>query len=116
VHRHPALVPLSHDHHRALVEARALISGAAGDGPERLAAGARFTAFFTAHTVPHFRCEEEELFPLVASPSAEQPPEALVRALLDHWRLHALAGAVRDALDHGDVKRGAPECCGRPPP
>jgi hypothetical protein len=103
VRRHPALVPLSQDHHRALVEARAVISGAAGDGPKRLAAGARFTAFFTAHAVPHFRCEEEDLFPLVASPPGDDPPEALVRALLDHSRLHALAGAIRDAVQRGDV-------------
>lgn len=80
-----------------------MISGAAGDGPERLAASARFTAFFTAHAVPHFRCEEEGLFPLVASPPGEEPPEALVRALLDHSRLHALAGAIRDAVERGDV-------------
>lgn len=48
-----------------------------------------FAEFFGAVTVPHFREEEELLFPLAAWSDEAQP--LLVQALLDHQRLHALA-------------------------
>jgi hypothetical protein len=54
--RHPALVPLSHDHHHALVEARRLRRAA--DSPESAAAAAAFLRFFAYETVRHF-CEAE---------------------------------------------------------
>jgi hypothetical protein len=57
--RHPALIPLSHDHHRALVEARRL---RAADAPESAAAATAFLRFFADETIPHFRQEEELLF------------------------------------------------------
>ena len=62
--RHRALIPLSHDHHEALVAARRLRHGA--DAPEPIAAATAFLAFFAASAVPHFREEEELLFPRVA--------------------------------------------------
>jgi hypothetical protein len=58
--RDPALVPPSHDHHHD-----------------------------ASVTVPHFREEEEQLFPLVADSDEAAP--VIVQALLDHRRLHALA-------------------------
>jgi quercetin dioxygenase-like cupin family protein/hemerythrin-like domain-containing protein len=103
VRRHPAIAPLSRDHHRALVEARAARAAAEGDAAARIAAGRRFAAFFAAHAVPHFRAEEERLFPLVAPSAGEEPPAPLVRALLEHARLHALARDVHDAVEAGDV-------------
>lgn len=101
--RDPALAPLSRDHHRALVEARAARIAAGGDAPARLAAGRRFAAFFAEHAVPHFRSEEEELFPLIAPAGGGDMPEPLARALLEHARLHAIARRIRDGAARGGV-------------
>jgi hypothetical protein len=100
--RHRALVPLSNDHHHALVEARRLRRAAGGSGSR--SAAADFLRFFAADTVRHFREEEEEeemLFPFVVGFGEAREP--LVRALLEHQRLHAL---VRE-LDE-EVERDAP--------
>jgi quercetin dioxygenase-like cupin family protein len=96
VKRHPALVPLSHDHHHALVHARRLRSAAAADA-DPAAAVAAFLEFFAAESVPHFREEEELLFPLVARSDEARP--LVIQALLDHQALHALAQELRDAPD-----------------
>lgn len=111
--RHPSLAPLSRDHHRALVEARAARTAAAGDDRRRLEAGRRFAGFFAAHAVPHFRSEEEDLFPLVAPDGGGEAPEPLVRALLEHARLHALAHEIGRGVARGDVGAGPLEEAGR---
>jgi quercetin dioxygenase-like cupin family protein len=90
--RDPALVPLSHDHHHALVAARRL--RAAADSPDAAAAAEAFARFFAEESVRHFRDEEERVFPLVAE-SVEAGP-LVIRALVEHQRLHSLAGRVRD--------------------
>jgi quercetin dioxygenase-like cupin family protein/iron-sulfur cluster repair protein YtfE (RIC family) len=100
--RHPALVPLSHDHHRALVEARRLRREAAGPAPD--AAAEAFLRFFADVTVRHFREEEELLFPSVVD--CEEARELLVQALLEHQRLHALAAQLRQQLAGGDSLAG----------
>jgi mannose-6-phosphate isomerase-like protein (cupin superfamily) len=94
--RHPALVPLSHDHHHALVEARRL-RRAATDDEDPAAAVAAFRRFFATVTIPHFREEEESLFPLVVD--AEEARPLLVEALLDHQRLHALVATLDGSDD-----------------
>ena len=38
--------------------------------------------------------------------AAEEPPDALVRTLVDHVRLDALVVALERALDEGDVPAG----------
>jgi quercetin dioxygenase-like cupin family protein len=78
--RHPALVPLSHDHQHGLVQAKRLQRGEADD----------FAEFFERELARHFRLEEEVVFPLLAEAGVE-PPE-LSRALLDHQRIRAGAG------------------------
>jgi quercetin dioxygenase-like cupin family protein len=83
--RHPALVPLSHDHHHALVRARELRRAATAGEEERRAAAARFQRFFADETSRHFREEEEQLFPLL-----DGEPAPLVQALREHQRLRAL--------------------------
>ena len=99
---HPALIPLSHDHHHGLVHSRRLRKAAEGDGPERRDAAAAFLSFFDRDTRQHFRDEEEQLFPLLVD--ADGPAtELLVRALLEHQRLHALVGRLNGELDAGDV-------------
>jgi quercetin dioxygenase-like cupin family protein len=96
VKRHPALVQLSHDHHHALVAARRL-RGAADAGEDPADAVAAFAEFFAAVSVPHFREEEETLFPLVVSENEARP--FVARALLDHQQLHALAAQIGRADD-----------------
>jgi hemerythrin-like domain-containing protein len=99
VKRHAALVPLSHDHHDALVAARRLRHGA--DGAEPAVAAADFLGFFAAETVRHFREEEELLFPQVVD--RDEARELVVVALLDHQRLHALAAELTALLAAGEV-------------
>jgi quercetin dioxygenase-like cupin family protein len=84
--RHPALIPLSHDHHHALVAARRLRRAAERD-EDPAAAVASFTSFFAAETARHFREEEERLFPLAAQFDEARP--LLVEALLDHQLLRS---------------------------
>ena len=95
--RHRSLVPLSHDHHQALVRARMLKRGHENSDPGTVAR--TFLDFFAEETVRHFREEEELLFPAVLDcPSAREP---LVQALLQHERLHALTKLLREALRTG---------------
>ena len=100
--RRPALISLSHDHHHALVEARRLRRAAAGDDdPEPVAAA--FADYFAAVSVPHFREEEETLFPVVAALDEARP--LVVEALLDHQRLHALVAELKRSADVRPVMR-----------
>lgn len=70
----------------------------AADAPADPAGAAEaFAAFFASVTVPHFREEEEQLFPLVADSDEAAP--LLVQALLDHQRLHALAARLGSQED-----------------
>ena len=92
--RHKGIVPLSHDHHEALVAARRLRRGA--DAPDPNAAAASFLAFFAASAVPHFREEEELLFPHVVD--AVEARDLVVQALLEHQRLHAAAAELRELV------------------
>jgi quercetin dioxygenase-like cupin family protein len=87
--RHPALVPLSHDHQHGLVQARRLQQGDT-DG---------FAEFFQRDLARHFRQEEETVFPLLAEAGVE-PPE-LARALLDHQRIRA--GVARPDAALGEL-------------
>jgi hemerythrin-like domain-containing protein/quercetin dioxygenase-like cupin family protein len=100
--RHAALIPLSHDHHRALVEARRLRRAAAGPAP--VATAESFLRFFADVTVHHFREEEELVFPSVAD--CEEARELLVQALLEHQRLHALAARLQQQLEGGESVAG----------
>ena len=88
--RNQALIPLSHDHHHALAAARRLrLAAERGDATAEAAA---FSRFFAEESVRHFREEEERLFPLVADFEEARP--LLVRALLEHQQLHALAARL----------------------
>ena len=53
--------------------------------------------FFRTSSVPHFREEEEALFPLVID--VEEARALLVQALLDHQHLHALVTALEAGRD-----------------
>jgi hemerythrin-like domain-containing protein len=97
VKRHPALVPLSHDHHDALVAARRLRRGA--DGDDRVAAARAFLTFFDAETIQHFREEEETLFPQVID--RDEAGDLVVAALRDHQRLHAMTAQLANHVASG---------------
>jgi hemerythrin-like domain-containing protein len=100
--RHEALIPLTHDHHHALVQARMLAGGAEADMPERASIAAEFVSFFENDTISHFREEEEIVFPLVIeTPEAKEP---LARLLLEHVHLHGLVAELRKQLRAGDPK------------
>jgi len=89
VKRNPALIPLSREHHHALAAARRLRRAADADV---LVEANAFLRFFSEESVRHFREEEERLFPLVADSDEARP--LVVRALLEHQQLHALAARL----------------------
>ncbi|MGH2719573.1 MAG: hemerythrin domain-containing protein [Actinomycetota bacterium] len=103
--RDPALAPLTHDHHHALVHARRLRLAAAGEASEREAATRAFVAFFDAETVTHFREEEELLLPLIVE-AAGTVPALVERVLLDHVEIHTLLLGLRRGLAQGIALAG----------
>ena len=100
--RHPALVPLSEDHHHELVQARRLVRAAQGTPEARLAAGAAYVEAFFTETVEHFRREEEAVFPLYAA-HVGADDRILTRTLREHMQLHGLARALRSEVAAGEV-------------
>ena len=58
-----------------------------------------FVRFFRTSSVPHFREEEEALFPLVID--VEEARALLVQALLEHQHLHSLVAALEVG---GDIR------------
>ncbi|HSC93180.1 MAG TPA: hemerythrin domain-containing protein [Gaiellaceae bacterium] len=106
--RHPALVPLSHDHHHELVRARSLRRAAAAAEEERLAAAETFLEFFGSETLRHFRDEEESLFPLLGLDHPE-----VVRALREHAEIHGEVRRLRALVAGGEVAPEALEGLGR---
>ena len=100
--RHPALVPLSNDHHHELVQARRLLRAADASTDERLAAGGVYAEAFFTDTVDHFRREEDGVFPLYATYADAHDP-LLARVLREHMELHGLAHALRAEVAAGAV-------------
>jgi hemerythrin-like domain-containing protein len=92
VKRHPHLVPLSDDHHNALVLARR--SRRAGERPETSDDLTQIwddvRRRFTRELDPHFRVEEKWLLPQLASAGETALVE---RTLADHARLRELVAA-----------------------
>ena len=97
--RHDALVPLTHDHHHALAQARRLKEAALmNDESDRRRATDDFINFYLGSLLRHFR-EEEELFfaPLV---DHEDAHDLVMRALAEHLRVHARVRLLkRDLVD-----------------
>jgi hemerythrin-like domain-containing protein len=106
VQRHPALIPLSHDHHHGLVQARRLRRAADdGDASARLRAASGFAAFFARETAVHFREEEELLFPLLAGRS-EAAQALLAETALQHAEIRALVARLERSIAAEDVEAG----------
>jgi hemerythrin-like domain-containing protein len=103
--RHPALIPLSRDHHDGLVQAVRLRRAAAdGDASARLAAAREFGAFFRNEERVHLRDEEEQLFPLFLR-HVQSQPAPLREARLQHVRLEGFARKLGIAVAAGIVDR-----------
>jgi hemerythrin-like domain-containing protein len=104
VKRHSALIPLSHDHHHGLSEARRLREAPDEDDATRQASVERFLRFYSDETMGHFRLEEERVLPLLTD--CGDPAETLViRALLEHQRIRSMAAKVGAAHATGDADR-----------
>ena len=100
--RHDSLIPLTHDHHHALAQARRLRLAAAREEDERLPAVEEFLAFFENDTLLHFREEEEVIFPLVVE--EVEAAEPLQRLLMDHVWIHAAVAELRFAVPDVSAK------------
>ena len=96
--RHPGLVPLSRDHHHALVMAERLVLGRStnprADWPaDRAGQAARLIDFFETDLGPHFEAEEAHVFP--AAVRDLDAGDRLVRALVeDHEAMRAMVRAL----------------------
>jgi hypothetical protein len=100
--RHGSLIPLTHDHHHTLAQARRLLDiSKLEDVTQRRNIANDFINFYFGRAVRHFH-EEEELFfaPLVDHPQAR---DLVVRAVSDHLRLHALVRSIKRQISEGEV-------------
>jgi hypothetical protein len=98
--RHDSLVPLSHDHHHALAQARRLAEAASMSGEAaRRRVTDDFINFYLGSLVRHFR-EEEELFfaPLVDHDDALA---LVLQALTEHLRVHPRVRRLKRDLANG---------------
>ena len=105
--RHPALIPLSHDHHHGLALALRCRKQALGQlrpmGVKGLKERAgEFREFFANQLVPHFRAEEEVLFPQMRAlvPESESIIEQLIR---DHQQLRAAMPQLESGVGLGKL-------------
>jgi iron-sulfur cluster repair protein YtfE (RIC family) len=94
-------MPLTHDHHHALAQARRLRMTATGSDEKRLGQAREFLVFFGSETLTHFREEEEVVFPLVVDQPEAEP--ALVRLMVEHLRIHADVHDLRAEVATGTV-------------
>jgi iron-sulfur cluster repair protein YtfE (RIC family) len=99
--RHASLIPLTHDHHHTLAQARRLKEAHAENPATVRRAADDFVNFYLGRARHHFR-EEEELFfaPLVDD---EVVGPLIARAVADHLRLHAQVRVLRRQLSVGDI-------------
>jgi len=110
--RHPALIPLSRDHHDGLVQAVRLRRAAAdGDASARLAAARGLVEFFRDHVRGPLRDEEEELFPLLLS-HVQSQPAPLREARVQHVQLEGFARTLEIAVAAGIVDRETLDAAG----
>ena len=100
--RHPALIPLSHDHHAELVQARRLrLASGSNVAEARVAAATQYVAAFFTETTNHFRVEESQLFPLFVRSGGSSP--LLDQVLTEHEELRGLASAMGEEAATGDI-------------
>ena len=100
--RHPALIPLTHDHHHGLKHARRLKLAAKQDEAERAQSAQEFLDFFRGEALIHFREEEELLFPAFLEHDS-RAEEAIGELLLDHVKMHGFAARLERERMSGGV-------------
>ena len=100
--RHPALIPLTHDHHHGLKHARRLKLAAKQDESERAQSAQEFLDFFRGDALVHFREEEELLFPAILEHDAGAE-DAIGGLLLDHVKMHGFAARLERERMSGAV-------------
>lgn len=103
--RHESLVPLTHDHHHVLAQARRLkdVSKLETDTDRRNLVN-DFLNFYFGRVIRHFH-EEEELF-FASVVDEERARDLVTRAVLEHLRLHALVRSARRQLSTGESDPG----------
>ena len=97
--RHPSLVPLSREHHAALLLAFRLVHGLppsrqADDSPQAQAQDT--IRFFQTRLVTHFRAEEQALFPLIRKTQPRAIP-LLDTLLAEHADMRGRVEALEQA-------------------
>ncbi|MDI3317889.1 MAG: hemerythrin domain-containing protein [Bacillota bacterium] len=105
--RNEGLIPLSREHHRALVEGKNL-RDAARDPADRAAlrrAAEGFLAFWREEGAGHFRKEEDHLLPLYGRWGAADDPR-VVRMLVQHVELRARVEQLEERLRSGEPLEG----------
>lgn len=114
--RHPALRDLSSDHHQGLVQALRMIQAAGGEptaaqtlGMHQTVEAAKatevarsFLTFWSEHTQPHFREEEELLLPAFAR-YGDPSLEPVVRMLVEHVRIRQLVAELKNQVECGST-------------
>jgi len=103
--RSAALLPLTRDHHHALAQTVRLEKAAASNEARvKLLCAGDFLNFYLGRALHHFREEEELFFPPVVSD--EQTRELVIRAVLEHLKIHGLVAELKTQLSKGDVENG----------
>lgn len=99
--RHPALAPLSRDHHHALVQSLRLREGEQRALPAARDIGRSFLEHWEREMLGHFEDEEQVLF----TRAGFADPEAVLRVRAEHDELRALVSRLRQALAAGGDPR-----------
>ena len=92
--RHTSLIPLSHDHHEALLIALRLKKGGPTSQHDRLWSTDlkkqvhSLQLFFERELLPHFTLEEEILFPIAAT--LEELQQTVINLLDQHWKMREM--------------------------
>ena len=96
-------MPLTHDHHHALAQARRMLVAVGNREPDaQLAQAKEFLEFFSQETLQHFREEEEVLLPLWVEHVGDLP-EPMQEILIEHVRIHAFVRKLSREVAAGVV-------------
>jgi hemerythrin-like domain-containing protein len=96
--RHPSLIPLSHDHHHALVLSRRVQQELEKDRVEAMVD--YVCQFRTDELERHFEEEEVHVFPLI--PDTD---ERVLRAMLEHRQLRNYVTCAEHSTDRDEQSR-----------
>ncbi|HLV01284.1 MAG TPA: hemerythrin domain-containing protein [Acidobacteriota bacterium] len=100
--RHSALIPVSHDHHHGLVLAQRLKRGysksPSSDWPDDLLEQrTRVLDFYRSQLAPHFRAEEDFLFPLAEQYLEDRQIVSELRQ--EHQDIESLIDSLRETQE-----------------